>query len=90
MNIADTVLNLKAGETITLSGIDSQPVDLCLNIGDALMNGDSSQVWLENSDTGKRLYLRRKPEKKMSIGLALFPSLVDLAHTLETGNFYIG
>ncbi len=90
MNGSETILNLKTGETITITDINSGPVEFYVNVGDAMLNGDKSQVWLANDDTNKRIYLRRRPEKDMSIGLALFSSLSDLAQTLETGDYYIG
>ncbi|MFH2130256.1 MAG: hypothetical protein ABIK68_07765 [bacterium] len=86
----DRIRNLKKGEQIIVPGSNSQPVVFKANMGDALLRGETSQVWLENDDNGKRLYLRRLPEPGMSIGPALFTSLDDLAQTLETGNYYIG
>lgn len=90
MNVSETILTLKAGDTITVTAGNSQPVELRLNRGDALLRGDDCQVWLENDHTGRRLYLRRLPEKEMSVGPALFASLTDLAKTVETGDWYIG
>ncbi len=85
----DTILNLKQGQMITVSGENGCPMTFSVNVGDALLNGDKNQVWLENGDGGHRSYLRRMPEKSMSVGPALFSSLQELARTLESGNFYI-
>ena len=86
----DVILSLKEGEMITVTGNNGCPVALSVNLGDALLNGDKNQVWLKNGDAVNRSYLRRMPEKRMSIGPALFSSLDELATVLESGNYYIG
>ncbi len=90
MSSAVTVMSLKSGETITITGANSDMVTLRLNVGDALLNGDESQVWLDNDEAEVRLYLRRMPESGMCIGPALFSSLADLAQTVDAGDYYIG
>ncbi len=89
MDSFQVILDLKKGERIAIASDDAEPVVFCVNVGDAMLNGDSDQVWLENDDSGKRQYLRRNPAGEMSIGPALFSSLADLAQTLETGDYYI-
>ena len=90
MNSSESILSLKTGESITIFDAPSGLVEFCVNIGDAMLNGDNDHVWLANDDLSRRRYLRRMPEKNMSIGPALFPSLEDLASVLETGDYYIG
>ena len=87
---ADVIPSLKKGEMITVTGNKGFSVTLNVNTGDALLNGDKNQVWLETGDVTNRSYLRRMPEKRMSIGPALFASFDDLAAVLESGNYYIG
>ncbi len=89
MTQQDLIQSLKQGEMITVNGENGCPVDFNVNVGDALLNGDQNQVWLENGDSGNRLYLRRMPEKRMSVGPALFSSFAELARTLASGNYYI-
>ncbi len=89
MILQDTILGLKQGQVITVNGKNGDPVTFSVNMGDALLNGDKNQVWLENGDGNKRYYLRRLPEKRMSLGPALFSSLHELARTLESGKYYI-
>lgn len=90
MTLSEKILFMKNGAQITISGQNSEPVTLRLNIGDAMLNGNENQVWLENNESGKRLYLRRKPEGNMVIGPALFGSRFELAKILEQGDFYVG
>jgi len=86
----DKILGLMQGETITIPSISDRPAVFMVNMGDALLNGDNKQVWLEQCDVGNRFYLRRMPEKRMSVGPALFSSLEELAKTLNSGDYYIG
>ncbi len=87
---SDKILDLTQGEMITVTGNGGTSVAFKVKMGDALLNGNRNQVWLEHVDAGNRLYLRRMPEEKMSIGPALFASLADLARTLDSGNYYFG
>jgi len=89
MKLSESVLGLKNGAYVIITEQNSKPEIFSLNIGDALLNGDPNQVWLENSNSGKRRYVRRLPQNSMTIGPALFSSLTELARTLEEGDFYI-
>ena len=86
----DKILSLTPGEMITIPSNNGISAVFRVNMGDALLNGNSSQVWLEKHDNDIRSYLRRMPEKSMTVGPALFSSLEELAKTLDSGDYYIG
>jgi len=82
--------DLKVGKRITLLDAEGKAGCFHLNIGDALLNGNPNQVWLCDDQAQQPLYLRRLPEKPMTVGIALFSSLDELSETLVTGRYYIG
>ncbi len=90
MNNANTILKLENGKQMVISDLAGQEVNFSVHIGDASLNGKSNQVWLTSGKNGETVYLRKNRCYSMSIGVALFDSLEDLANTLISGEYYFG
>jgi hypothetical protein len=71
---------------ITLDNGEQKQFDVF--IGDALLKGNENTIWLKTEESGKNIYLRKLPEKPLTIGVALFDSKSELETTLSSGEFY--
>ncbi len=90
MPFKDDISKLKSGQQINIFDTQGNKKSFTVTIGDALLKGNNDSVWLKRNSKNGIEYLRKLPIKPMTIGPALFSSLEELAHTLESGNYYIG
>lgn len=90
MMLKDSILNLHHGDRLHLKDRRGVIGTFQVNIEDALLNGESQQVWLKDNQSDESVFLRKKPQDSKSVGYALFLSLSELANTIESGQFYIG
>ncbi len=81
---------LKSGQRITITDPTGKKRSFQVTIGDALLNGQTDQVWLKHESNDHTEYLRKDPIEPRSIGTALFASLNDVADTLASQRYYIG
>ncbi len=88
MNSIRSILKLENGKNIVISDPVGQEVNFNVHIGDASLNGKCNQVWLTYRKGEKTVYLRKNRCYPMTIGIALFDSLTDLANTLISEEYY--
>lgn len=84
-----TEKTMKRGGKIVVKLNNSQERYFEVHVGDAMLNGDDESFWLTSEDNGSREYLRKLPNKPMTVGVALFHSITELQTTLASGNYYI-
>lgn len=85
-----TKLNgIKNGDWIQITLANGVKQELQVHIGDAALKGNSDAIWLKTDNNGHSVYLRKLPQKPLSIGVALFDSKSELENTLNSGQYYI-
>lgn len=80
---------IKNGDLIQITLTNGLAKQFQINIGDAALKGNSNAIWLKTEADGTCAYLRKLPQKPLSIGVALFDSKSELESTLNSGQYYI-